>query len=161
MITAKVVQSRKASKGMKELLKGVNKLEKNAVEIGYFDGKQHEGSGMSLATLMTLLEYGSNDGKIPARFAFTQISQTDSPKRNKALKSILKKGIAQSLRTGNSDVLLEVLGKKYMKSIRSIFGDTSRLISNAKLTQKLKGRDEPLVDTGELLSELTYRKIKN
>ena len=161
MISVKLVQSKKASKGMKELLQGIAKLEKSSTEIGYFDGEQHKDSGMTLAALATLLEYGSNEAHIPARFAFTQIAQTESPKRNKIVRRILKKGISETLRTGTSDKLLDALGKKYTMSIRAIFGDTNRLLSNARLTQEIKGRDDPLRDKGELLSKLTYRKIKN
>ena len=144
---------------MKDLNKGLNSLQKSKVDIGYFNGEIHNGSKMSLASLMTILEYGSDDGNIPARFPFSQIAFSDSPKRNKNIKNIIKNGVTVALKKGNSNQVLDGLGKAYMSSIRSIFGDTSRLVSNAKLTIKLKGRDEPLIEEGELLSKLSYRKI--
>lgn len=160
MIKTKVVQQGKHSKGMKTLVTSLDKLQKAAVDIGYFNGEMHNGSEMSLATLMTLLEYGSNDGKIPARFPFSQVSASHSPKKEVKVRTMLKAELRHALKTGTTDRILDRLGKHYVHSIRQIFGDTSRLISNAKLTQKLKGKDSPLIDEGELLSKLTYRKLK-
>jgi hypothetical protein len=43
------------------------------------------------------------------------------------------------------------------KDIQSIFGDTSKLASNAPSTIRKKGRNEPLVDTGTLKKKVAYR----
>lgn len=160
MIKAKVIRNKTASKEMKKLFNGLDSLENSSVATGYFDGEMHNGSEMALATLMTLLEYGSNDGKIPARFPFSTIASTNSPKRDKVLRKMIEKGITTSIKEGNTNKLMGRIGKHYLYSIRQIFGDTTRLLSNAALTQKLKGKDSPLIEEGELLSKLSYRIIK-
>jgi hypothetical protein len=44
------------------------------------------------------------------------------------------------------------------KDIQSIFGDTSKLASNAPSTiRHKKGRNEPLIDTGTLKKKVAYR----
>lgn len=155
MLSTKVVRSKKPSKGLKHLEDLSTSLQKSSVDIGYFDGEMHNGSEMSLATLMTLLEFGSNDGRIPARFAFTQASATSSPKRDANVRKILSKELTN---TSNPNKLLDLLGAHYVKSIGSLFGSTTRLLSNSAVTQRLKGKDSPLIEHGELLSKLTYRK---
>lgn len=160
MLHTKIMRKSTTSKQLKDLEKGLTRLGEAEVAIGYFDGEIHEDTKMTLASLMTLLEYGSNDGKIPARFPFSKIAQTDSPKRNRDVQKLVKQGLQHALQFGGTETLLDSLGKHYESSIRSIFGNTSKLISNAKMTQNIKGRDEPLIDTGELLSKLSYKKLR-
>lgn len=155
MISSKVIKSKKPSKGLQQLDKMAMSLQKSSVDVGYFDGAMHDGAEMSLASLMTLLEFGSNDGRIPARFAFTQVAATDSPKREPKVRKLITKELSTS---GNPNKLLDLLGKHYVTSIGALFGDTTRLLSNAAVTQRLKGKDSPLIEHGELLSKLTYRK---
>lgn len=158
MISSKVIKSKKPSKGLQQLDKMAMSLQKSSVDVGYFDGAMHNGSEMSLASLMTLLEYGSNDGRIPARFPFTQVSATDSPKRDPTVRKIITRELSGAARAGNPNRLLDLLGKHYVNSIGNLFGDTTRLIGNAVVTQRLKGKNSPLIEHGELLRKLKYRK---
>ena len=160
MLKSTVVQSNKPSKGMKQLTTVMKSLQGASVDIGYFDGEIHKGSEMSLATLMTLMEFGSNDGKIPARFPFETASSTDNPKNNNVLRKKIKSGLTSTTKTSNPNKLLDLIGEHYVDAIGSLFGDTTRLLSNAPLTIALKGKDSPLIERGELLSKLSYRKPK-
>ena len=160
LIKSKVVKSKTSSKGLKLLQQSLSKLQVSGVEVGYFNGEIHEGSEMTLAALMTLLEYGSNDGSIPARFPFTQVSAIETPSKEPNVRKKLKQGLSNTVRTGDANNLLELLGKHYVDAVGSIFGDTTRLLSNSSFTQALKGKDSPLIENGELLRKLTYRKIK-
>ena len=160
MLKTTVVKSKKQSKGMNQLMKSMKSLQGASVDVGYFDGELHEGSEMSLATLMTIMEYGSNDGKIPARFPFTQTAATDDPKKNTDVRKKISQGITKAIHSGNTNNLLDILGKHYVDAVGSLFGDTTRLLKNAPLTIALKGKDSPLIEHGELLSKLSYRKPK-
>jgi hypothetical protein len=145
---------------MKQLETSMKKLQGASVDIGYFDGARHNGAEMSLASLMALMEYGSNDGKIPARFPFTQTAATDSPKKDTDVRKKVSQGITKTIHSGNTNNLLDILGKHYVDAVGSLFGDTTRLLKNAPLTIALKGKDSPLIEHGELLSKLSYRKPK-
>lgn len=160
MIKSAVVRSKNPSKGMKQLETSMKNLQGASVDIGYFDGTRHNGAEMSLASLMALMEFGSNDGKIPARFPFTLAASTDSPKKDVKVRKKIKRGLSDAARTGNTNTLLDLLGKHYVDAVGSLFGDTTRLLSNAPFTIALKGKDSPLIEHGELLSKLSYRKPK-
>jgi ATP-dependent helicase/DNAse subunit B len=44
-----------------------------------------------------------------------------------------------------------------VEDIRKVFGDTSKLKANAPSTIKKKGRNEPLVDSGEMRRRVNFR----
>lgn len=142
-------------KDLEKISKNLRKLSGSYVEVGYFDGEIHEDSEMSYASLMTILEFGTAD--IPARYPFSMVAQEHKPSSKKVLKDTIKKHITMLATKDSSKELLEYLGNYYEKELTSLFGNPARILGNAKRTIQMKGKDTPLVDTGDLRDSLSHR----
>tara|TARA_R110000851_G_scaffold100830_1_gene216624 strand:- start:275 stop:766 length:492 start_codon:yes stop_codon:yes gene_type:complete len=153
MITAKVV---KKGNSLSKISKNVKKLDGENVQIGYFaEQGVHKGSKMTYASLMALLEYGNED--IPKRPIFTIAAFQNSPEKDTRVKRAVRAWNKELLTSDNSKALLDKLGRMYRKSIGDLFGDTSAIEGNHPTTIRLKGRDDPLRDTGDLKRKLSFR----
>lgn len=140
-------------KPLNELLKRLTKLGITHVEYGY-DNTIHKGSGLPLSELAAIHEYG----------------WFGNPERD-------------FMHQTNINMLLEYKGKfisdaeeylYYGGNIKSLYTNFGKLgtdmikdtikagnfVENSAMTIKLKGRDEPLVDTGELMNSAKYWVIK-
>lgn len=154
--TLKVKKSK--TNDLEKLKKHLMKLQKEKIEVGYFDGEIHQGSGMPLATLMALHESGVPSENIPSRPVFAIGYEELLPSRNKDTKLYIKNIVGQ---VGRMDNNVNILGEHYRDWLKAIFGDVGVLESNSQRTQAEKGRDDPLVDEGELRDNLGYRTTSN
>lgn len=142
----------------KQLLDLVHNLANTRVRIGYFgDQGTHEGSGMSYVELMNLQEVKgvrSKNGLIRRR-AFAISSGLHAALARKRL----KQGLVKAFRSGSSspELLSSQFGKDMQEAVKSVFGNAAILPHNAEATIASKGKDTPLVDTGDLMNKLTYR----
>lgn len=157
--------------GMKQIQKVAKQLERansSRAEYGYFGGRIHKTEknrgDFTEATLMQILETGSITANIPERpvFKLTGESVKDSSKS-----TILAKPIKEYLENtvAGKDTLnktLEDLGELMMKATQANFGADNGvdLDDNAKFTQQVKGRNDPLVDTGTLRDSMKVRVTK-
>jgi len=157
-ITASIQKGK--TKDLDKLAKKFKELQNQYVEIGYFDNEMHSEAEMSYASLMTILEFGSPENNIPARYPFHQVAHTKLPSDNAGVKKAIKDHLKNIMGKSDSSDLLAYIGKYYQKELKAIFGDTSRLEPNAPATVAIKGRNEPLVDTQELRDNLGYRTSK-
>lgn len=163
MIKAKVIKTK--SKQTEKIMKNFESLDGESVQIGYFDGDIHDGSGLTLASLATILEKGRDDDHIIARPIFEVTALENEPDTTIAVSRMIKKMIANLGRNDRqipSD--LDSIGEFYEKKIKEKFGrpSASGNRSNEPRTIQLKdGKDTPWVHDGELRDKLEVRNSKN
>lgn len=127
--------------------------------MGYFaDQGNHSGSGMKYTNLMYLQEvHGvkSKVGLVHRRlFELTMMTKKQEIIHN------LRQSVRRNL-YGSPNTILKDFGQDVQGKLKSSFGDSSLLPSNAPSVSARKGSNSPLVDTGELRDKLTYRIIKS
>lgn len=137
----------------------IKSLDGENTQVGYFSEQGDHPSGLSFATLMAIQEFGTD--KIPKRPVFQIVGFKKDPARDPEVKSAIRSWSKALAKKDNSKMLLDRVGKTYQEALVSLFGDSSALQSNASPTISLKGRDEPLVDSGELRDNLSYRNSKD
>lgn len=131
----------------------LKKLDNQSVSVGHFESQGLHSSGKSYVNLMK--EHHTGDEITPPRPVLTILNfRLRGYLSSSEAKSLLKRWAKDPK---NIDLFLSSLGKKIAQQEKQIFGNNTELASNAPLTQKLKGRDSPLVDTGELRSKVAYR----
>lgn len=131
-------------------------LKRSNISVGYSNGI-HQKSGLSYAFLASIMEFGTRDGRIPAR-PYLRIS-------SRIMTSLMSSRIESELRS-------MVLSKRKLSKplirqrLQPIADDMARrtqsiilkrlafVANNADATIARKGFDKPWVDTGELVSRL-------
>ncbi len=141
------------TKGLDRLEKTIAKLASMEVAGGIFnDAGRHE-SGFHKATLLAMHEL--SDGKHYPKRPILGISSADfSEKWGLYASKLISRRI---MSTSNKKALtypaikdtLEDVTGVMTSDIKSVFG-SSKLVANAPSTIRKKGRNDPMVDTGEL-----------
>lgn len=149
------VKVTRQTKVIEELRKRIKEASRAGVESGYFpESGIHEESGMHYAELMDLHEHGSYSAEppIPARPVRLQ-----TMKFLEAQSNVWSESVSRYLRGKDSlSNSLNKIGAAITVNAQSIFG-TDRLTPNAPSTVKDKGRNEPLVDSGDLRDAWTWK----
>lgn len=148
-----MVQIRKTPLRAK-LVRTVNKLSKHKCQVGFFasDG-EHPHAKMSYVELMRLHEiHGvrSSQGTIHRRaMEMTAIIHGRSvmAKTLKALKAEIKSGYGDTF---------GVFGREFEHHLKATLGNPAILPSNMPSTIAHKGKNTPLVDTGDLKNKLHF-----
>jgi hypothetical protein len=124
-----------------------------AVAVGVED-VVHEPSGLRMSELASIHEYGTLDGKIPARAPFGKTMATKRKRYPKLLKETTKQVLAkQNLAAANR------LGAM-------VAADVQRMIAAGltpplkKRTVARKGSSKPLIDTGAFRQSITWKVFK-
>lgn len=153
------------TKGLDELKKNVKKLHGKSIDWGFLGGT-HQGSGLTYASLASILENGAinNSGNtIPPRPAFGDLVN-GLQASTKQLELALQKPFSD-LVTGasnNPDEILDTAGghltSRHKAKMEFWIVGGSQNTSNAPLTVSLKGFNQPFVDSGELVESVDYRK---
>lgn len=156
-------------KGMKQinrLIDNLNKVERKEIQYGYFDGKLHNSGlersnpNITEAALMLLLHEGSRTAQIPPRPVFRLTGQNMKDQSNKSvLLSSFRKLLNSVVNSVNVHPALRDIGEIMKKATQDNFGRNSsvNLEENAERTQQLKGRNDPLVDSGKLRDAMKVR----
>ena len=114
---------------------------------------------------MSILEFGAEKGpknpEIPKRPIFQIVAFTGSPQYNPKVSRSIRNWSKTLASKDNSRDLLNAIGKIYQQELVSLFGDTSLLDDNSPTTVRLKGRNDPLEDSGDLKGNLAYRNSKD
>lgn len=155
MIKAKV---KKVDNKLDKFTAKLRQLRNQQAQAGYFEtGLKHEKSGLTYPELMELHEYGvraeSGRWKIPPRPLMAQTAHAFSKSNLKTLTKTLLKGLYGNL---DASDFLNAYAQRMKQEAMKIFGNTAILKSNSPMTIGLKGRDEPLVDTGSLKEQFKY-----
>lgn len=159
----KVSSNDNFDKALKELRKKIEKLEQlesMEVQVGYFGGRIHP-SGLSFASLMYIHEVGSLSEGIPSRPVFRKTMQLlTQPSDRKSLTPHMRKVVETIVeRGGDPTSALISMGNALKIKIQRNFGRNNRigLLPNHRITQAIKGRDDPLVDEGDLRDAIEVR----
>ena len=140
-----------------KLVGAMKNLRKADAQVGYFKEQGRHSSGFSYPALMYLHEVigvPSSSGKVYRRlFEITMMLN------QRALLEQTKKNLYKQLNRLDSDPTstLEAFARGAQKAIKSGFGNSSILPPNSPSTVKQKGFNAPLVETGDLKSELAYK----
>lgn len=137
--------------GFNRIMRNLQKLYGMEVVAGMLRDSGKASNGASYVDIATWNEYGT--GRIPSR-PFIRISADT----NKAAWAKIAQQCVNNVIDGDSPRdAAQVVGHKMVEDIRKVFGDTSKLKANAPSTVAKKGRNEPLVDSGEMRRRVNFR----
>ena len=137
--------------GFNRIMRDLQKLDGMEVVAGMLRDSGKAENGASYVDIATWNEYGTS--RIPSR-PFIRISADT----NKAAWGRLAQQCVNGVIDGDSPRdAAQVVGHRMVEDIRKVFGDTSKLKANAPSTIAKKGRNEPLVDSGEMRRRVNFR----
>ena len=137
--------------GFNRIMRDIQKLDGMEVVAGMLRDSGKASNGASYVDIATWNEYGTR--RIPSR-PFIRISADT----NKQAWAKLAQQCVNDVIDGDSPRdAAQVIGHRMVEDIREVFGDTSKLKANAPSTIKKKGRNEPLVDSGEMRRRVNFR----
>lgn len=137
--------------GFNRIMRDLQKMDGLEVVAGMLKDSGKASNGASYVDIATWNEYGTR--RIPAR-PFIRISADT----NKAAWSKMAQQAVNDVIDGDSPrEAAKVIGHRMVEDIRKVFGDTSKLKDNAPSTIAKKGRNEPLVDSGEMRRRVNFR----
>jgi hypothetical protein len=140
-------------KPLNELLKRLTKLDTTHVEYGY-DSTIHASSGLPISELAAIHEYGWYGN--PERDFMHQTDINMRLQHNNKMVSDVEEYLYYG---GNIVSLYTQFGKLGTDMIKETIS-SGHFTENSAMTIKLKGRNEPLVDTGELKNGAKHWVIK-
>ena len=136
--------------GYNRIMRDLQKLYGMEVVAGMLKDSGKAENGASYVDIATWNEYGT--GRIPSR-PFIRISADT----NKAAWAKLAQQCVNDVIDGDSPRdAAQVVGHRMVEDIRKVFG-SSELKANAPATVRKKGRNEPLVDSGEMRRRVNFR----
>ena len=137
--------------GFNRIMRDLQKLDGMEVVAGMLRDSGKASNGASYVDIATWNEYGAR--RIPSR-PFIGISADT----NRQTWAKIAQQCVNDVIDGNSPTeAARVIGHRMVEDIRKVFGDTSKLKANAPSTIKKKGRNEPLVDSGEMRRRVNFR----
>lgn len=137
--------------GFNRVMRNLQKLDGMEVVAGMLRNSGKAENGASYVDIATWNEYGTR--RIPSR-PFVRISADT----NKQAWTKMAQQCINGVIDGDSPTeAAQVIGHRMVEDIRKVFGDTSKLKANAPSTIAKKGRNEPLVDSGEMRRRVNFR----
>lgn len=136
--------------GYNRIMRDLQKLYGMEVVAGMLRDSGKAENGASYVDIAAWNEYGTS--RIPSR-PFIRISADT----NKAAWAKMAQQCVNDVIDGDSPRdAAQVVGHRMVEDIRKVFG-SSELKANAPSTVKKKGRNEPLVDSGEMRRRVNFR----
>ena len=136
--------------GFNRIMRDLQKLDGMEVVAGMLRDSGKASNGASYVDIATWNEYGTR--RIPSR-PFIRISADT----NKAAWGRLAQRCVNDVINGDSPRdAAQVVGRRMVEDIREVFG-SSQLKANASSTIARKGRNEPLVYSGEMRRRVNFR----
>ena len=136
--------------GYSRIMRDLQKLYGMEVVAGMLKDSGKAENGASYVDIATWNEYGT--GRIPSR-PFIRISADT----NRQTWAKLAQQCVNDVIDGDSPRdAAQVVGHRMVEDIRKVFG-SSELKANAPSTVRKKGRNEPLVDSGEMRRRVNFR----
>lgn len=148
------------------LVKRFKDLHNKKFEVGYFPENGVHPSSLSFAGLYAIHAFGSKTANIPSRDPLVDTFNIwDSLDKNLTIKTQLKlyfSNIKSKTPMITVTTMLSKISGEYVQSVRSVFGDESKLAPNAAFTNYLKERSgirphSPLLWTTSLRDNLSYK----
>lgn len=138
-----------------KLKKTFNELIGAKLKVGFFDAQKSDKNDLTLSTVAKINEYGTLDGKIPPRPFMRQ-----TLRKHNNFKEDIKNVLQETLTLSKSfDSLFKKLGVKGMQEIQKEL-TTGEFKENADYTIKKKKSSKPLMDTGQLRQNVSWRVEK-
>ena len=137
--------------GFNRIMRDLQKLDGMEVVAGMLRDSGKASNGASYVDIATWNEYGTR--RIPSR-PFIRISADTN---RQAWAKIAQQCVNDVIDGDNPRDAAQVIGHRMVEDIRKVFGDTSKLKANAPSTIKKKGRNEPLVASGEMRRRVKFR----
>lgn len=150
-----VVVKRKTN-NLEKLTRKLELLKKSSVSTGYFKEQgNHPDTELSYAQMMNLHEYGffGSYARVPSRPVRAILTVNLKMSLPKYLTRQLSKYLYANLHLSE---LLDDIGKYSTSEAQSIFG-SSALSPNSPVTVEIKGFDSPLIDTGFLRGNWSWK----
>lgn len=145
----KIIEKTNSLQEMKKLFSALSKLK---VEVGFFGGEKNNKDELTLATVAKINEYGSLNGKIPAR-PFMRMTLSRHNQFRGELKSALKKSVYD---ISNLSESFTQFGINAMQEIQREF-TIGEFIENSFFTIKKKKSSRPLMNMGQLRRSVSWR----
>ena len=137
--------------GFNRIVRDLQKLDGMEVVAGMLKDSGKASNGASYVDIATWNEYGTR--RIPSR-PFIRISADTN---RQAWAKTAQQCVNDVIDGDSPTEAAQVIGHRMVEDIRKVFGDTSKLKANAPSTIKKKGRNEPLVDSGEMRRRVNFR----
>lgn len=137
-------------KGWNRIMRDLNGLDGTEIVAGILKDSGTASNGASYVDIATWNEYGTR--RIPSR-PFIRIS-ADTNKQ--AWAKMAQQCVNDVIDGDNPKDAAQVIGHRMVEDIREVFG-SSELKANAPSTIAKKGRNEPLVDSGEMRRRVNFR----
>ena len=137
--------------GFNRIMRDLQKLDGMEVVAGMLRDSGKASNGASYVDIATWKEYGTR--RIPSS-PFIRISADTN---RQAWAKIAQQCVNDVIDGDSPTEAAQVVGHRMVEDIRKVFGDTSKLKANAPSTIKKKGRNEPLVDSGEMRRRVNFR----
>lgn len=148
--TVSLIGKQQVEQAMKQLAK---KLEGDArVLAGVPKGAGTYEDGLTLATIAAVNNFGSADGKIPARPVLGPAIEKGSPQYLRLAEVMIPKVLSGEM---TMRILLEQMGQLAEGHIKQEITDLKDP-PNASSTIAAKGSDNPLIDTGAFRQSIRY-----
>lgn len=138
-------------------LKKIKDFGKNTVaHVGIVETQTHS-SGIDMAYLQTIQQYGSITQNIPARDVYNEPTQRNAKTIDKRIASALKSNFTEFDETN----FFEIYGEAVLQeAVLHTFRTGEGLALNAPRTIAKKGSASPLIDTGELMKAQKVKVVK-
>jgi phage gpG-like protein len=137
------------------LAKALEALRGRYVRVGVPDSEQALGSPLSMAQVATINEFGSSDGRIPARpFLQRGLERSKKEAATMLTKAIDRLGSPAEVRA-KADRILGRVGAYVAGQVKQGIADGG-FAPNAPYTIKRKGSSMPLINTGLLRQSITW-----
>lgn len=137
--------------GFNRIMRDLEKLDGMEVVAGMLRDSGKASNGASYVDIATWNEYGTR--RIPSR-PFIRISADT----NRQAWAKMAQQCVNGVIDGDSPTeAAQVIGHRMVEDIRKVIGDKSKLAPNAPSTIAKKGRNEPLVDSGEMRRRVNFR----
>lgn len=138
--------------GWAEMLKRAKEIEDGRVRVGVLSDEKVEGEDFTLAELAAVHEYGTEDGRIPARSFLRSTFDDQREQMVETGKKLINAVLGGKMTT---DQALGLLGAKLAAAVKA------RIVArvpppNKPSTIAHKGSDKPLIDTGRLINAVTW-----
>ena len=137
--------------GFNRIMRDLERLDGTEVVAGMLRDSGKAENGASYVDIATWNEYGTR--RIPSR-PFIRISADTNKQSWEKLAQQCVNGVIDGDSPRDA---AQVVGHRMAEDIRKVFGDTSKLKANAPSTVAKKGRNEPLVDSGEMRRRVNFR----
>lgn len=138
---------------LKSVSKKLKDMKNIGVKVGFFDGKEHKDSGLTIADVAAVNEYGSDDGKIPSRPFMRQ-----TIRKHNEYKDLLAKetGAVMDGRRSPKQFQFRV-GEQVRADVVEEIGSKD-FVPNSPVTVAEKGSSTPLIDTGTMRGDVDWRE---